>query len=71
MAYQKDFSSIKYKLRLRLLLLVIGYVNTTPHHHVHTHHTVHHIFSYYVHFEIIILNLILYFKYYFLLKILK
>jgi hypothetical protein len=62
MAYQKDFSSIKYKLRLRLLLLVIGYVNTTPHHHVHvhTHHTVHHIFSYYVHFEIIILNIIFY-----------
>lgn len=63
MAYQKDFSSIKYKLRLRLLLLVIGYVNTTPHHHVHVHHTVHHhVFSYYVHFEIIILNIIFYFK---------
>jgi hypothetical protein len=35
MAYQKDFQEYKYKLRLRLSLLVIGYTNATTHHHVH------------------------------------
>ena len=41
MAYQKDFSEYKYKLRLRLSLLVIGYKNATTHCHVH-HTTANH-----------------------------
>lgn len=41
MAYQKDFKEYKYKLRLGLSLLVIGYTNATTHHHVH-HTTANH-----------------------------
>ena len=41
MAYQKDFQEYKYKLRLRLSLLVMGYTNATTHCHVH-HTTANH-----------------------------
>ncbi len=50
MAYQKDFSEYKYKLRLRLSLLVIGYKNATTHHHVHHTTVVHDILNGCFHF---------------------
>lgn len=54
MAYQKDFSEYKYKLRLRLSLLVIGYKNATTHHHVHHTTVVHDILNGCFHFAFLV-----------------